>query len=186
MGLAAIAVVAAALLACRALLACACRCARGCRRWPTPSGAWTRGGWRRGGTDRVHRGGFARRHAVDGARARAQRVARGTPRPEVGARCASRPAGPRPWRRPSSGASGSTASTRSCTAPPTIRRRAPSVMGLLPPRSAVLAPRANIASDVDWLADAPFVDVDCDLEASFVPLLLGWDLARSTWMRRSL
>ena len=52
-------------------------------------------------------------------------------------------------------------------------------MGLLAAASAVLAPRANIASDVDWLADAPYVDVDCDLEASFVPLLLGWDVARS-------
>lgn len=59
------------------------------------------------------------------------------------------------------------------------------VMGLLSAASAAFAPGANIASQVDWLADSPFVDVDCDLEASFVPLLLGWDLARGAWMRRS-
>ncbi|HEY1690905.1 MAG TPA: hypothetical protein VGG39_02010 [Polyangiaceae bacterium] len=59
------------------------------------------------------------------------------------------------------------------------------VMGLLTAASATFAPRANITTDVDWLADGPFVDVDCDLEASFVPLRLGWDLARTTWMRRS-
>jgi hypothetical protein len=59
------------------------------------------------------------------------------------------------------------------------------VLGLVSAASAVLAPRANVESRVDWLADSPFVDVDCDLEASFVPLLLGWDLARDAWMRRS-
>ncbi|MGH7295604.1 MAG: hypothetical protein ACRELB_11750, partial [Polyangiaceae bacterium] len=59
------------------------------------------------------------------------------------------------------------------------------VMGLLSAASAALAPGANIESRVDWLSDSPFVDVDCDLEASFVPLLLGWDLARGAWMRRS-
>ena len=59
------------------------------------------------------------------------------------------------------------------------------VVGLLTAASAAFAPRANITTDVDWMADAAFVDVDCDLEASFVPLLLGWDLARATWMRRS-
>jgi hypothetical protein len=59
------------------------------------------------------------------------------------------------------------------------------VMGLLTAASAAFAPRATIATHVDWLADAPFVDVDCDLEASFVPLLFGWDVARVTFSRRS-
>jgi hypothetical protein len=59
------------------------------------------------------------------------------------------------------------------------------IMGLLTAASAAFAPRARIASDVDWLADAPFVDVDCDLEASFVPLLLGWDVARATLSHRT-
>jgi hypothetical protein len=53
------------------------------------------------------------------------------------------------------------------------------VMGLLTAASAAFAPRANVATHVDWMADAPFVDVDCDLEASFVPLMLGWGLARA-------
>src|ERR1019366_10643222 len=53
------------------------------------------------------------------------------------------------------------------------------LMGFIAAAGAVLAPRANIASDVDWLADAPFVDVDCDLEASFVPVALGWDVMRA-------
>jgi hypothetical protein len=60
------------------------------------------------------------------------------------------------------------------------------VMGLLTAAGAAFAPRATIATHVDWLADAPFVDVDCDLEASFVPLLFGWDVARATLSRRSL
>lgn len=51
------------------------------------------------------------------------------------------------------------------------------VMGLVTAASA-LFPLARVATDVDWLADAPFVDVDCDMEASFVPLLVGWDMAR--------
>jgi hypothetical protein len=59
------------------------------------------------------------------------------------------------------------------------------VLGLLTAASAALAPRARIASDVDWLGDSPFVDVDCDLEASFVPLLLGWDVARATLSHRT-
>ena len=53
------------------------------------------------------------------------------------------------------------------------------VMGLIAAAGAVLAPRANIASDVDWLADEPFVNVDCDVEASFVPVAIGWDLLRA-------
>jgi hypothetical protein len=59
------------------------------------------------------------------------------------------------------------------------------VMGLVSAASATLAPWANVTTDVDWMADSAFVDVDFDLEASFVPLLLGWDLARATWMQRS-
>lgn len=59
------------------------------------------------------------------------------------------------------------------------------VLGVIRAAGAALAPRAHIATDVDWMADAPFVDVDCDLEASFVPLLLGWDVARATLSRRS-
>ncbi len=51
------------------------------------------------------------------------------------------------------------------------------VMGFLTAASA-LFPRARVTSDVDWMADAAFVDVDCDVEASFVPLLVGWDVAR--------
>jgi hypothetical protein len=43
----------------------------------------------------------------------------------------------------------------------------------------MLAPLARIASEVDWMADAPFVDVDCEVEASFVPVAIGWDLARA-------
>jgi hypothetical protein len=53
------------------------------------------------------------------------------------------------------------------------------VMGLVMAAGAVLAPRANIVSDVDWLADQPCVDVDCDVEASFVPVAVGWDLVRA-------
>ena len=53
------------------------------------------------------------------------------------------------------------------------------VMGLIVAAGAVFAPRANIASDVDWLADEPFVNVDCDVEASFVPVAIGWDLVRA-------
>jgi hypothetical protein len=62
------------------------------------------------------------------------------------------------------------------------------VLGLIAAAGAVLAPRANIASEVDWLADEPFVDVDCDVEASFVPVAIGWDLVRArlaTLMHRS-
>jgi hypothetical protein len=57
------------------------------------------------------------------------------------------------------------------------------VMGLVTAASAAFAPRANVATHVDWLADAPFVDVDCDLEASFVPLVLGWDVARAALVK---
>jgi hypothetical protein len=59
------------------------------------------------------------------------------------------------------------------------------LMGLVAAAGAVLAPRANIASDVDWLADEPFVDVDCDLEASFLPVALGWDVMRESLRQRS-
>jgi hypothetical protein len=57
------------------------------------------------------------------------------------------------------------------------------VMGLLAAASA-LVPRARVSTDIDWLADAAFVDVDCDMEASFVPLLVGWDMARLAVERR--
>lgn len=59
------------------------------------------------------------------------------------------------------------------------------LMGFIAAAGAVLAPRAHIASEVDWLADLPFVDVDCDVEASFVPLLVGWDVAREHLRQRS-
>ena len=59
------------------------------------------------------------------------------------------------------------------------------VLGLISAAGAVLAPRANIESDVDWLADAPFVNVDCELEASFVPVALGWDVVRMKLAQRS-
>ncbi|HEY3821733.1 MAG TPA: hypothetical protein VGL81_31415 [Polyangiaceae bacterium] len=52
------------------------------------------------------------------------------------------------------------------------------VLGLIMAAGPVLAPRATIASDVDWMAEAPFVDVDCDVEASFVPVAIGWDFVR--------
>ena len=54
------------------------------------------------------------------------------------------------------------------------------IMGLISAASAALAPGATVATHVDWFAEEPFVDVDCDLEASFVPLLFGWDVARAT------
>ena len=60
------------------------------------------------------------------------------------------------------------------------------IMGLVSAASAALFPRARVTSDVDWLADAAFVNVDCDVEASFVPLLVGWDMARLALDRRSL
>ena len=59
------------------------------------------------------------------------------------------------------------------------------VMGLITAAGAVLAPQANIVSDVDWLADEPFVNVDCDVEASFVPVVIGWDLMRARMAQRS-
>lgn len=58
------------------------------------------------------------------------------------------------------------------------------VMGFLTAASA-LFPRARVTSDVDWMADAAFVDVDCDVEASFVPLLVGWDVARLALHRKT-
>lgn len=59
------------------------------------------------------------------------------------------------------------------------------VMGFVTAASAALFPRARVISDVDWMADAVFVDVVCDVEASFVPLLVGWDVARLALHRRS-
>jgi hypothetical protein len=53
------------------------------------------------------------------------------------------------------------------------------LLGFIAAAGAVIAPRAHIVSDVDWLADAPFLNVDCALEASFVPAALGWDVMRA-------
>jgi hypothetical protein len=53
------------------------------------------------------------------------------------------------------------------------------LLGVVCAAGAMLAPLARIASEVDWMADAPFVDVDCEVEASFVPVAIGWDLARA-------
>jgi hypothetical protein len=59
------------------------------------------------------------------------------------------------------------------------------LLGFIAAAGAVLAPRAHIASEVDWLADAPFVDVDCDLEASFVPAAIGWDVMCASLAQRT-
>ena len=59
------------------------------------------------------------------------------------------------------------------------------LLGFITAAGAVLAPRAHIVSEVDWWADAPFVDVNCDLEASFVPVTLGWDVVRARLKQRS-
>jgi hypothetical protein len=50
--------------------------------------------------------------------------------------------------------------------------------GWIAAASAAVFPRAHVETDVDWLADAPHVRVDCNFVASFVPLLVGLDLAR--------
>jgi hypothetical protein len=57
------------------------------------------------------------------------------------------------------------------------------VLGLLAAAGGVVAPRANLATEVDWFADAPFVHVDCDVQASFVPWRVGCDLARASLSR---
>jgi hypothetical protein len=59
------------------------------------------------------------------------------------------------------------------------------LLGFIAAAGAVLAPRARIAGEVDWLADAPFVNIDCDLEASFVPAAIGWDVMRASLARGS-
>jgi hypothetical protein len=59
------------------------------------------------------------------------------------------------------------------------------LLGFIAAAGAVLAPHARVASEVDWLADAPFVDIDCDLEASFVPAAVGWDVMRASFEQRS-
>jgi hypothetical protein len=58
------------------------------------------------------------------------------------------------------------------------------ILGLLTAASAVVAPAATLASEVDWFADAPFVHVDCDMQVAFVPWRLGCDLARASLLRR--
>ncbi len=59
----------------------------------------------------------------------------------------------------------------------------PATSALLPgwiaATSCALFAHARVETDVDWLADAPHVHVDADLVASFVPLLVGIDLARA-------
>ena len=52
------------------------------------------------------------------------------------------------------------------------------VAGWISAASSALFPRARVETDVDWLADGAHVRVDCDFVATFVPLLVGLDLAR--------
>jgi hypothetical protein len=52
------------------------------------------------------------------------------------------------------------------------------IAGWIAAASAAVFPRALVETDVDWLADAPHVRVDCNFVARFVPLLVGLDLAR--------
>jgi hypothetical protein len=59
------------------------------------------------------------------------------------------------------------------------------LLGFIAAAGAVLAPRARIAGDVDWLAEAPFMNINCKLEASFVPAAIGWDVMRASLARRS-
>ncbi len=59
------------------------------------------------------------------------------------------------------------------------------IAGAIAAFSATVTPFARVTTDVDWMADQAFVDLDCDLEASFVPLLLGWDVARAALIARS-
>jgi hypothetical protein len=47
------------------------------------------------------------------------------------------------------------------------------VAGWLAVAAATLAPVARIESDVDWLADAPFVRLECTIDASFVPIRMA-------------
>lgn len=59
------------------------------------------------------------------------------------------------------------------------------LLGLVSAAGAALAPHARIASDVDWMADRAYVDVDCAIEASFLPAAVGWDWVRSSLRARS-
>jgi hypothetical protein len=59
------------------------------------------------------------------------------------------------------------------------------LLGFIAAAAAVLAPRARIAGDVDWLADQPFLNIDCDLQASFLPAAVGWDVMRARLTPRS-
>ena len=52
------------------------------------------------------------------------------------------------------------------------------VAGALAVLSGALAPVAKIDSAIDWAADEDALDVDGHLEASFLPLVLAYDLAR--------
>jgi hypothetical protein len=53
------------------------------------------------------------------------------------------------------------------------------LLGFIVAAAAVLSPRARIAGDVDWMADQPFLNIDCDLDASFLPAVVGWDVMRA-------
>jgi hypothetical protein len=59
------------------------------------------------------------------------------------------------------------------------------LLGLVAAAGAALAPHAHIASDADWMAERPYVDVDCAIEASFRPAAIGWDWVRSSLRARS-
>jgi hypothetical protein len=59
------------------------------------------------------------------------------------------------------------------------------VLGLVTAAGAVLVPQATIASDVDWMAEEPFVHVDCEVEASFLPVAIGWDFVRARLATRT-
>ena len=52
------------------------------------------------------------------------------------------------------------------------------VAGALAVVSGVLAPVATIDSAIDWSAEEDALDVEGDLDASFVPLVLAYDVAR--------
>jgi hypothetical protein len=59
------------------------------------------------------------------------------------------------------------------------------LLGLVAAAGGVLAPYARIATGVDWMADRAYLDVDCAIEASFVPAAVGWDWVRSSLRARS-
>jgi hypothetical protein len=52
------------------------------------------------------------------------------------------------------------------------------IAGTLGALSGVLAPLANVTTEIDWVSDAASLEISCGLEASFVPFLIGWDTLR--------